>query len=50
MNLPTLIVALVVAAVIAAIVVTGIRNRKRGKSACASCSGCAMGGAVREEK
>ncbi len=40
---PTIIVAAIVAAVFLAIVVTGIRNKKKGKSSCScGCSGCGM--------
>lgn len=45
MNLSTIIVALVVALVFAAIVGASVRNRKKGKVACAcgsGCSGCPM--------
>ena len=48
MNLPTIITALIVGAVVLAIVISGIRNRKKGKSCCScgsSCGGCAMSGA-----
>ena len=41
MNLPTIITGILVAAVLGAIVISGIRNRKNGKSAC-SCGGCGM--------
>ena len=46
MNLPTIIAATVVVAILLAIIVSGIRNRKKGKSACASCncSSCGMKG------
>ena len=45
MNLPTIITGILVAAVLGAIIISGIRNRKNGKSACScggSCGGCGM--------
>lgn len=48
MNWPTILVAALVVAVFLAIVISGIRNKKKGRSACScggSCSGCAMSGA-----
>lgn len=45
MNLPTILTGILVAAVLGAIVISGIRNKKNGKSACScggSCGGCGM--------
>lgn len=43
MNAPTIIIAVIIAAIFIAIVVTGIRNKKNGKSSCScGCGGCAM--------
>ncbi len=47
MNWPTIILATAVAAAWIAIIVTAVRNRKKGKAACAcgaSCAGCPMHG------
>ncbi|MDD6022918.1 MAG: FeoB-associated Cys-rich membrane protein [Oscillospiraceae bacterium] len=47
MNLPTIIAALIVGALVLSIVISGIRNKRQGKSSCScgSCGGCAMSGA-----
>lgn len=43
MNWPTIIIAAIVAAVFLAIVISGIKNKKNGKSSCScGCGGCAM--------
>ncbi|MBE6885110.1 MAG: FeoB-associated Cys-rich membrane protein [Ruminococcaceae bacterium] len=51
MNWPTIIVAAVVLAVFLAIVITGIRNKKKGKSSCScGCSECGMKGQCHPEQ
>lgn len=45
MNIPTFLVASLVAFIFIAIIVTGIRNKKKGKSSCScggSCGACPM--------
>jgi len=41
-NLATILVGLALAAAIAGIIIVMIRNKKKGKSSCGSCSSCAM--------
>ena len=46
----TIIIASALAAVFIAIVTCGIINKKKGKSSCSSCSGCAMRGSCPSKK
>ncbi len=48
---PTILVGALVAAVVAAVAVSMIRNKKKGKHACAcgGCSGCSMQGVCHQK-